>query len=67
MAGHAVAGTGWSAFQGIANKVATMASMLVVARFLGPAEYGASALVQGIGGLLILLPPLVMGDVLIAH
>lgn len=67
MAGHAVAGTGWSAFQGIANKVATMASMLVVARFLGPSEYGASALVQGIGGLLILMPPLVMGDVLIAH
>ena len=67
MAGHAVSGTGWSAFQGIVNKLATMASMLVVARFLSPEDYGASALVQGAGTFLVLLPPLVMGDVLIAH
>jgi PST family polysaccharide transporter len=67
MADHAVSGTGWSAFQGIANKLATMASIVVVARYLGPVDYGASGLVQGIGGFLVLLPPLVMGDVLIAH
>lgn len=67
MADHAVSGTGWSAFQGIANKLATMASIVVVARYLDPTDYGASGLVQGIGGFLVLLPPLVMGDVLIAH
>jgi PST family polysaccharide transporter len=66
MARHAVSGTWWSAFQGVANKAATMASMLVVGRFLAPGEYGAAALVLGIGGFIVLLPPAVMGDVLLS-
>jgi lipopolysaccharide exporter len=63
----AARGTGWSTLKGIVNKGATAVGVVVSARFLDPADYGASALVLGVCSLVILLPPLVMCDVLIAR
>lgn len=44
-----------------------MAAMLLVARLLTPDEYGMGNLAVAVAGMLIVLPPLVMGDVLITH
>ena len=41
--------------------------MLLVSRLLSPDEYGMGNLVVAVAGMLIVLPPLVMGDVLITH
>lgn len=63
----AASGTGWTSIQGLLNKLATMAAMLLVSRLLSPDEYGMGNLVVAVAGLLIVMPPLVMGDVLITH
>ncbi len=53
--------------QWIANKALTAIAMLVVAHYLTPAEYGVGAQALAIFSFLALLPPLSVGDVLIAH
>lgn len=64
---QAARGTGWSTLKGIVNKGATAVGVIVAARFLDPSDYGASALVLGVCSFVVLLPPLVMCDVLIAR
>jgi len=64
---QAARGTSWSTLKGIVNKGATAVGVIVAARFLDPSDYGASALVLGVCSLVVLLPPLVMCDVLIAR
>ncbi|MBL9140805.1 MAG: oligosaccharide flippase family protein, partial [Phycisphaerae bacterium] len=63
----AASGTGWTTIQGLINKVATMVATYIVSMKLSPDEFGMATLVVAIGGFLIVLPPLVMGDVLITH
>ena len=67
MAGHAASGTGWTAAQGVLNKVATMVATFIVAKYLSPDDFAMSALALGLGGFLVLLPPTVMSDVLITY
>lgn len=67
MAGHAASGTGWTAVQGVLNKVATMVATFIVAKYLSPDDFAMSALALGLGGFLVLLPPAVMSDVLITY
>jgi O-antigen/teichoic acid export membrane protein len=64
---QAARGTGWSTLKGVVNKGATAVGVIVAARFLDPSDYGASALVLGVCSVIVLLPPLVMCDVLIAR
>ena len=49
------------------NKIATAAAMLLIAYFLSPDEYGLAATALAIAGFLCIMPPKIMGDVLIAH
>ena len=67
LARAAAVGSGWTALQGIANKLATMAAMYLVARNLSPTEYGMASLVLAAGGFLSMFPSFVMGDVIITH
>lgn len=67
LAGRTAAGTGWTTAQGLLNKLATTIAMYIIALKLTPDEFGMASLVVAVGGFLILLPPLVMGDVLISH
>ena len=60
-------GSGWATGQAAANKVATALGMYLVARLLSPESIGMASLALSIGGLLVIFPPLVMGDVLIAR
>lgn len=53
--------------QWFANKVATAVSMLVIARFLVPEDYGVANQALAIAQFMIVFLPLTMGDVLIAH
>ena len=67
MAGHAASGTGWTAVQGVINKLATMVATFIVAKYLSPDDFAMSALALGLGGFLVLLPPGVMSDVVITY
>ena len=60
-------GSGWATGQAAVNKVATALAMYLVARLLSPESIGMASLALSIGGLLVVFPPLVMGDVLIAR
>lgn len=60
-------GSAWATGQAAINKVATALGMYLVARLLSPESVGMASLALSIGGLLIIFPPLVMGDVLIAR
>ncbi|MBU6209452.1 MAG: oligosaccharide flippase family protein, partial [Planctomycetes bacterium] len=53
--------------QALVNKLATIASMWVVALKLGPDEIGMASLTLALGIYLVILPPLTLGDVLVAH
>jgi len=67
LAGTAARGTGITTVQALVNKLATIASMWVVALRLGPDEIGMASLTLALGIYLVLLPPLTLGDVLVAH
>jgi O-antigen/teichoic acid export membrane protein len=67
MAAQAVHGTGWTVVSGVINKLATLVSTLVVAHYLGPDDYALSSVALAIGGFVLVLPPLVMGDVIVSH
>lgn len=63
----AASGTGWTSIQGLLNKVATMVATYIISKQLDPDQFGMATLVVAVAGFLIVLPPLVMGDVLITH
>ena len=67
LAGTAARGTGITTVQALVNKLATIASMWVVALELGPDEIGMASLTLALGIYLVILPPLTLGDVLVAH
>lgn len=60
-------GSRWATFQSVANKIATMLAMLIVARMLEPGEYGLASLVNTVVGFVMIMPVVVMADVLISH
>jgi O-antigen/teichoic acid export membrane protein len=53
--------------QWLVNKFATAISMLVIAHFLAPQDYGVANLALAIAQFMMVFFPLTMGDVLIAH
>lgn len=63
----AAAGSIWTSAQAIVNKLATAAAMFLVARELSKEEMGLATLVVAAGAFLVLLPPVVIGDVLLAN
>ena len=63
----ALRGSFWISTQWFLNKVATAGATLLIAYFLSPDEYGLAAIVIAIAGFLCIMPPKIMGDVLIAH
>lgn len=67
LAGTAVRGTTLTTIQALVNKLATVASMWVVALELGPDDIGMASLTLALGSYLVLLPPMTLGDVLVAH
>ena len=64
--GAAVAGSAWTTLQTLANKVASVAAMYLLARMLLPADFGLASLAVSIGAFAFVIPPYVMGDVLIS-
>ena len=64
---YALSGSFWISTQWFLNKVATAGATLVIAYFLTPDEYGLAATALAIAGFLCIMPPKIMGDVLIAH
>ncbi len=65
-AGAAVVGSAWTTLQTLANKVASVAAMCLLARMLVPADFGLANLAVSIGAFAFVIPPYVMGDVLIS-
>lgn len=63
----AARGSMWMTAQAMANKIASAASMIFVARELDQAELGLGTLVLSIATFAVILPPLVMCDVLVAR
>ena len=63
----AVRGSVLNTGQWVANKVATAAAMLLIARMLRPEEYGVATQALAIAQFLVVLTPVSVGDVLIAH
>jgi O-antigen/teichoic acid export membrane protein len=63
----AARGSMWMGAQAVLNKVATAASMYLVAQALSPAEMGMGSLAVSIVSFLTIIPPFVMCDVLVAH
>ncbi|MBM4113317.1 MAG: hypothetical protein FJ253_08080 [Phycisphaerae bacterium] len=60
-------GSRWATSQIVANKVATIVAMLVVAQMLTPTELGMAHVVNTVVGFITIMPVLVMADVLISH
>jgi O-antigen/teichoic acid export membrane protein len=67
MAGVAIQGTAWATGQLLLNKIATVVAVLAIAKYLTTSEFGLAALALSISKFLSILPPLNMGDVLIAR
>lgn len=67
LAKTAARGTGLTTIQVVVNKLATVGSMWVVALQLSPDEIGMASLALALWNYLVLLPPLTLGDVLVAH
>jgi PST family polysaccharide transporter len=67
LAKTAVRGTGLTTIQVVVNKLATVGSMWVVALQLSPDEIGMASLALALWHYLVVLPPLTLGDVLVAH
>jgi PST family polysaccharide transporter len=67
LAGTAARGTGLTTIQALVNKLATVVSMWVVALELGPDEIAMASVTLALGIYLVILPPLTLGDVLVAH
>ena len=67
LAGVAIRGTVWATGQLFLNKIATVVAILAIAKYLSTSEFGVAALALSISKFLSILPPLNMGDVLIAR
>jgi O-antigen/teichoic acid export membrane protein len=63
----AAAGSVWTSAQVIVNKLATAVAMFLVARELSKEEMGLATLTLAACAFLLLLPPVVIGDVLLAN
>ena len=63
----AMSGSLWLASQWLLNKVVTAGSMLVIAHFLTPEEFGVAATALAFAALVYVLPLTAMGDVLVAR
>ncbi|MEY3021975.1 MAG: hypothetical protein RIS86_1173, partial [Planctomycetota bacterium] len=60
-------GSLWMSAQALLNKLASAASMLLVAKALTPAELGLGQLTVSIVNFMTIVPPIVMCDVLVAN
>jgi O-antigen/teichoic acid export membrane protein len=67
MARVAVSGTGWATGQAILSKLVTLMATWVIARNLSSEEIALATLAMTVTKFLCVLPPLNMGDLLIAH
>ncbi len=66
-AAAAASGSAWTTLQTLSNKVVTVFAMLVLAKLLEPADFGLSNLAISVGSFAFIIPPFVMGDVLLAR
>ena len=66
LAGSALRGSLALSIQWMLNKLCTAGSMIVIAHFLSPSEYGVARTALSVV-VFLALPPLVMGDVLVAR
>ncbi len=67
LSAHAVRGSFFNTGQWVVNKAVTALAMLVVARCMLPDEYGVAVQALAVSQFLVVLTPVVVGDVLIAH
>lgn len=67
LSAHAVRGSFFNTGQWVVNKAVTAVAMLVIARSMLPGEYGVAVQALAISQFLVVLTPVVVGDVLIAH
>lgn len=67
LAAAAATGSAWATAQGLVNKGVTAIAMFVIARLLDKEQYGVAAQALAVGQFLVVMTPLSMGDVLIAH
>jgi PST family polysaccharide transporter len=63
----AAKGSAWATAQGLVNKAVTAAAMFLIARLLSKEQYGVATQALAVGQFLVVMTPLSMGDVLIAH
>ena len=63
----ALSGSFWISAQLLLNKIVTSVATLLIAFFLSPEDYGLAATALAIAVFVCILPPEVMGDVLIAY
>lgn len=66
-ANRAASGSIWTTAQVVVNKAATVVAMLLLARWLSPADFGLANLAASIGAFTFLITPVAMGDVLLAR
>ena len=67
MSAAAASGSAWTTAQTVVNKFVTVFAMLLLARFLSPAEFGIANLAASIGAFVFVFAPFVMGDVLLSR
>lgn len=63
----ALSGSFWLSSQWLLNKIVTSVSMLVIAHFLSPDDFGVAATALAFAALVYVMPLPAMGDVLVAH
>lgn len=61
-----MSGSLWLSSQWLLNKIVTSASMLVIAHFLSPDDFGVAATALAFSALVYVMPLTAMGDVLVA-
>ena len=62
-----MSGSLWLSSQWLLNKIVTAGSMLVIAHFLTPDDFGVAATARAFAALVYVLPLTAMGDVLVAY
>lgn len=67
MSAAAASGSAWTTAQTVINKFVTVFAMLLLARFLSPAEFGIANLAATIGAFVFVFAPFTMGDVLLSR
>ena len=64
---RALSGSFWLSSQWLLNKIVTSASMLIIAHFLSPDDFGVAATALAFSALIYVMPLTAMGDVLVAY